>query len=65
MCCGATSFTDYEVVFNNMSVPMSCCNFTNPLVNVTTCPTIVGNAAQANESGTGLIYAEVSVHTIE
>ena len=57
MCCGAINFTDYEVVFDNMSVPLSCCNFTNPLVNMTTCPEIVSNAALANQSG--LIYAEV------
>ena len=57
MCCGAINFTDYELVFNNMSVPLSCCNFTNPLVNMTTCPEIISNAAPANQSG--LIYAEV------
>ena len=60
MCCGAFNFTDYERLFNNLSVPLSCCNFTNPLVNMTTCPEIVSNAALANQSG--LIYAEVSIH---
>ena len=60
MCCGAFNFTDYELIFNNTSVPLSCCNLANPLVNMTTCPEIVSNAAPANESG--LIYAEVSVH---
>ena len=66
MCCGATSFTDYELIFNNISVPMSCCNFTNPLVNMTTCAEIVSNAALANQLQSGLIYAEVRlIHTLK
>ena len=55
-CCGVVAFTDYESIFNNLSVPVSCCNTTNPLANETTCPKIVSNAQQANE--TGLIYSE-------
>ena len=55
-CCGIVAFTDYESIFNNLSVPVSCCNTTNPLANETTCPQIVSNAQQANE--TGLIYSE-------
>ena len=55
-CCGVAAFTDYESIFNNLSVPVSCCNATNPLANETTCPKIVSNAQQANQ--TGLIYSE-------
>ena len=55
-CCGVVAFTDYESIFNNLSVPVSCCNTTNPLANETTCPQIVSNAQQANQ--TGLIYSE-------
>ena len=55
-CCGVVAFTDYEDIFNNLSVPVSCCNTTNPLANETTCPEIVSNAQQANQ--TGLIYSE-------
>ena len=55
-CCGVVAFTDYESIFNNLSVPVSCCNTTNPLVNETTCPQIVSNAQQSNQ--TGFIYSE-------
>ena len=55
-CFGVVAFTDYESIFNNLSVPVSCCNTTNPLANETTCPEIVSNAQQANQ--TGLIYSE-------
>ena len=55
-CCGVVAFTDYESIFNNLSVPVSCCNTTNPLANETTCPKIVSNAQQASQ--TGLIYSE-------
>ena len=56
-CCGVVAFTDYEDIFNNFSVPVSCCNTTNPLANETTCPKIVTDAQQANQ--TGLVYSEV------
>ena len=33
---------DYQEIFNNFSVPVSCCNTTSPLANnKTTCPEIV------------------------
>ena len=52
------NFIDYEQVFNNFSVPVSCCNTTNPLANETTCPDIVMDANVANI--TDLIYTEVN-----
>ena len=54
-CCGVMAFTDYESIFNNLSVPVSCCNTANPLANETTCPQIVSNAQQSNKKG--LIYS--------
>ena len=62
-CCGVMAFTDYENIFNNLSVPVSCCNTTNPLANETTCPEIVSNAQQANQ--TGLIYSEGCVPLLQ
>ena len=62
-CCGVMAFTDYENIFNNLSVPVSCCNTTNPLANETTCPEIVSNAQQANQ--TGLIYSEGCVPQLQ
>ena len=62
-CCGVEAFTDYESIFNNLSVPVSCCNTTNPLANETTCPKIVSNAQQANQ--TGLIYFEGCVPQLQ
>ena len=62
-CCGVEAFTDYESIFNNLSVPVSCCNTTNPLANGTTCPGIVSNAQQANQ--TGLIYSEGCVPQLQ
>ena len=56
-CCGVVNFSDYELVFINFSVPVSCCNTTNPLVNETTCPDIVMDTNVAN--ATELIYTEV------
>ena len=50
-------FTDYETVFRNFSVPVSCCNTTNPLANE--CPDIVRNSQQMINQ-TGLIYPEVN-----
>ena len=32
---------NYQEIFNNFSVPVSCCNTTSPLANETTCPEIV------------------------
>ena len=58
-CCGVVVFTDYEDIFNNFSVPVSCCNTTNPLANETTCLFIVRNAVQANQ--TGLVYSKVLI----
>ena len=55
-CCGIWTFVTYESIFNNLSVPVSCCNTANPLANETTCPEIVSNARKANQ--TGLIYSE-------
>ena len=57
------AFTDYERISDNLSVPMSCCNTTNPLANETTCPEIVSNAQQANQ--TGLIYFEGCVPQLQ
>ena len=62
-CCGVVAFTDYESIFNNLSVPVSCCNTTNPLANETTCPQIVSNAQQSNQ--TGLIYSEGCVPQLQ
>ena len=56
-CCGAVNFVDYEQVFNNLSVPVSCCNTTNPLANETTCPDIVMDTNVTNI--TDLIYTVV------
>ena len=58
-CCGLNSFTDYENLFNNLSVPVSCCNTTHPLVNQSTCPEIVTDATLANQ--TSQIYTEVMI----
>ena len=62
-CCGVVAFTDYESIFNNLSVPVSCCNTTNPLANETTCPKIVSDAQQANQ--TSLIYSEGCVPQLQ
>ena len=56
-CCGVSNFTDYKLVFSNFSVPVSCCNTTNPLASE--CPDIVRNSQQMINQ-TGLIYSEVS-----
>ena len=56
-CCGVVHFTDYETVFTNFSVPVSCCNTTNPLASQ--CPDIVRNTDQMINQ-TGLIYSKVS-----
>ena len=40
-CCGVNGYMDYQEIFNNFSVPVSCCNTTSPLANETTCPEIV------------------------
>ena len=56
-CCGVDRFTDYETVFNNFSVPVSCCNTTNPLASE--CPDIVQSTQQIINQ-TGLLYSEVS-----
>ena len=65
-CCGVNNFTDYETVFENFSVPVSCCNATYPLAS--DCPDIVRNTQQMINQ-TGLIYSEVSqspcqLHTV-
>ena len=52
------NFSDYEQVFNNYSVPVSCCDTTNPLANETTCPDIVMDTNVTTE----LIYTEVLHH---
>ena len=62
-CCGVMAFTDYESIFNNLSVPVSCCNTTNPLANETTCLQIVSNAEVANQ--TSLIYSEGCVPQLQ
>ena len=56
-CCGLLSFTDYKNLFNNLSVPVSCCNTTHPLVSQSTCPEIVTNATLAKQISQ--IYTEV------
>ena len=58
-CCGVSIFTDYETVFNNFSVPVSCCNTSSPLASE--CPDIVRNS-QLMINQTGLIYSDVSRH---
>ena len=55
------NFSDYENIFNNFSVPVSCCNTTNPLANETTCPDIVMDITNVT---TELIYTEVHHWTI-
>ena len=62
-CCGIVAFTDYESIFNDLSVPVSCCNTSNPLANETTCPEIVSDAQQANQ--TSLIYSEGCVPQLQ
>ena len=59
-CCGVVDFTDYEAVFNNFSVPVSCCNTTSSLAS--NCPDIVRNAQQAIDQiiVSDLVYTEVS-----
>ena len=57
-CCGVSNFTDYETVFNNFSVPVSCCNTSSPLASE--CLDIVRNS-QHMINQTGLIYSDVSV----
>ena len=57
MCCGVAKFSDYEQVFSNFSVPVSCCNTANPLVNDATCPDIVMDTSVTNIAE--LIYTEV------
>ena len=42
-CCGVDGYMDYQEIFNNFSVPVSCCNTTSPLANETTCPEIVSD----------------------
>ena len=61
-CCGVDHFTDYETVFSNFSVPVSCCNTTNPLASE--CPDIVRNSQQMINQ-TGLIYSEVSACSVQ
>ena len=39
-CCGVDGYMDYQEIFNNFSVPVSCCNTTSPLANET-CTEIV------------------------
>ena len=56
-CCGVVAFTDYESIFNNLSVPVSCCNTTSPHANETTCPKIVSNAQHQQANQTSLIYS--------
>lgn len=58
-CCGVSQFTDYQTVFSNFFMPVSCCNTTSPLTNETTCLQIVEDGLMANQ--TGLIYFEVIV----
>ena len=55
-------FTDYETVFRNFSVPVSCCNTSNPLANE--CPDIVRNSQQMINQ-TGLIYPEVNACSVQ
>ena len=40
-CCGVNGYMDYQEIFNNFSVPVSCCNTTSPLANETICPEIM------------------------
>ena len=63
-CCGVVAFTDYESIFNNLSVPVSCCNTTDPLANETTCREIVVSDAQQADQ-TGLIYSEGCVPQLQ
>ena len=63
-CCGVVVFTDYESILNNLSVPVSCCNTTDPLANETTCREIVVSDAQQADQ-TGLIYSEGCVPQLQ
>ena len=47
-CCGVSNFTDYETVFNNFSVPVSCCNTSSPLASE--CPDIVEELESADDT---------------
>lgn len=55
-CCGVSNFTDYIDIFMNNTVPHSCCNITAA---GTSCPEIVLNALEANQ--TGLLYSQVLI----
>ena len=55
------NFTDYEQVFNNFSVPVSCCNTTNPLANETTCPDIVMDTSTTTNIVTDLYEGDCYV----
>ena len=52
-CCGVVDSTDYETVFNNLSVPVSCCN---PQANK--CPE-TGFQQTINQTDL-ILYSEVS-----
>ena len=53
-------FKDYRNIFNNASVPVSCCKVTSPSVNHSTCKDIVMNTKSINISK--FIYTEVSIY---
>ena len=57
-CCGVDHFTDYETVFSNFSVPVSCCHAL-----ASECPDIVRNSQQMIDL-TDLLYSEVSACSV-
>jgi len=42
-CCGTNSYTDWEDVFHNNSLPLSCCRRSHVAVDVDYCNTASGN----------------------
>ena len=60
-CCGVQSFRDYEEVFSNFSLPVSCCNTTENSFaseSLHVCQDI--DMDSVTTIATDLIYTEVS-----
>ena len=55
-CCGVQSFRDYEGVFNNSSIPVSCCNTDNSFDSESLCTDM---DVDSITNTTELIYTEV------
>ena len=56
-CCGVQSFRDYEEVFNNSSIPVSCCNTDNSFDSESLCTDM---DVDSITNTTELIHTEVS-----